>query len=159
MLDAQKEWLTQSQIENQFNIRISWLWLKQVQEAIPDNWLYLIKNKTQNEEEKFIEIDKIQNNDKPSKFMYNFVIEHRTATDVSKYKNSWANKLGIEIEMSEYQDAFKRLYHISNIVKYRNFQYRLLLNKIFVNDMLKKWKKVDSEQCKYCKNKQLSICY
>ena len=40
---------------------------------------------------------------------------------------------------------------ISESSKLHNFQYRLLLNKIFINDTLFKWHIVESENCDICK--------
>ena len=46
------------------------------------------------------------------------------------------------------------MYLTTQDVKLRNFQYRLLLNKIFTNDTLYKWKIVHSPLCEYCKEIQ-----
>ena len=42
------------------------------------------------------------------------------------------------------------MYKHTNIVKLRNFQYRLLLNKVFTNATLCEWKVIDSPQCSFC---------
>ena len=45
---------------------------------------------------------------------------------------------------------FKRLYKMTSVTKLRNFQYRLLLGKIFTNSILYKWKIVSSPGCNLC---------
>ena len=52
--------------------------------------------------------------------------------------------------------------HFKNIkitVKLRNFQYRLLHNKIFCNDILVHWHKVESNVCNLCNLEEQSIIH
>ena len=44
-------------------------------------------------------------------------------------------------------------------VKLRNFQYRLLLNKIFVNDTLCKWKIKANDTCEICNRDKQTIVH
>ena len=46
--------------------------------------------------------------------------------------------------------AFANIYRVTNITKYRDFQYRLLNKAIFFNDQLYHWKKVPTQQCDFC---------
>ena len=46
---------------------------------------------------------------------------------------------------------FRNIYLTTKTTKLRSFQYRLLLSKIYCNDILYKWKLVSSESCEYCK--------
>ena len=46
--------------------------------------------------------------------------------------------------------ALKSIRKITNITKLRSFQYRLLHNKIFCNNVLYHWKKVASQKCDFC---------
>ena len=55
-----------------------------------------------------------------------------------------------EVTIKEIQDAYKALYKQTNIVKYRDFQYRLLSNAIYTNNVLYHWKKVPSQRCDWC---------
>ena len=48
----------------------------------------------------------------------------------------------------------KNIARIKYVPQLRIFHYRLLLNKIFTNDTLKKWRIVDSDKCDYCDCKQ-----
>ena len=49
-----------------------------------------------------------------------------------------------------HKKGFIHLYKITNVTKLRNFQYRLLHNKIFCNNILYHWKKVASQKCDWC---------
>ena len=56
-----------------------------------------------------------------------------------------------ECDIVIYLKAFQWLLKITDIVKLRSFQYHLLLGKVFVNNTLVHWKKVDSSDCELCK--------
>ena len=49
-----------------------------------------------------------------------------------------------------FKQAFKNINGYTNIVKYRNFQFRLLHNKIFCNNILFHWKIKNSQKCDWC---------
>ena len=49
---------------------------------------------------------------------------------------------------------FKNITKLTSSVKLRDFQYRLLHNKIFCNDQLFYWKKLTSNCCDFCDTKQ-----
>ena len=55
---------------------------------------------------------------------------------------------------SSHRQAFANIYKTTNIIKLRNFQYRLLHNKIFCNNILYHWKIKNSQNCDYCEHKQ-----
>ena len=60
------------------------------------------------------------------------------------------------LTMDEYKDAFKNIHFVTNITKYRDFQYRLLVHAIPANDRLFYWNKVESQSCEYCKTAKQS---
>ena len=71
----------------------------------------------------------------------------------------WSNKLN-HFDIGIHLRTFKDLYSVTNVTKLRNFQYRLLHNKIFCNNVLYHWKKVPSQYCEFCNdrtNKQDAI--
>ena len=63
------------------------------------------------------------------------------------------NKLGhlFMVTEPEIEDVFLAIKKVTNITKYRDFQYRLLNSAIFTNNRLFYWKKVPSQKCDYCK--------
>lgn len=55
-----------------------------------------------------------------------------------------------EITFQQYCKHFNNIKLVTIASKFCDFQYRLLLNLIFTNDRLFKWKKVDSPMCSFC---------
>ena len=70
--------------------------------------------------------------------------------DMSRYKDSWNRHVGSNINTEEYIKLFRRIYKVSNVTKFRDFQYRFMLNKTYTNNVLCKWGVVDSETCNLC---------
>ena len=58
----------------------------------------------------------------------------------------------------EFLKLFKQVKRCSNVVEFQNFQYKLLLGKVFTNNMLYKWKKVSSDYCEICDNTDFTTC-
>ena len=69
----------------------------------------------------------------------------------SKYVK-WNQDLGEEICQSiwEYGNLHMDIYRVTNIPKYRSFQYRFLQRAIVTNIQLKAWKITDSDLCCFC---------
>ena len=158
LLKENGTFLSHKEVEEKFQICISWLHYSQIMTAIPTRWKNLLY--TQEPETVLttkIDIDVLTETKKPTVYVYNMIIDNKIVNNVNKYKNKLANILEIEISVTEYYGYFKALYKLTNIVKLRNFQYRLLLGKIYTNDILSKWKIVDSEKCEYCNEKQTII--
>ena len=58
----------------------------------------------------------------------------------------------ITCTIEEYEKALQNIYKISNITKYRDFQFSNCA--IYTYDRLFHWKKVASQKCNYCNEKQ-----
>ena len=71
-------------------------------------------------------------------------------TNMMKYLGSWERD-NIELNLEDYRKAFTRLYQCTKITKFRDFQYRLLLNKLVFNEHLVKWGKETDNLCGFCK--------
>ena len=89
-----------------------------------------------------------------SKLTYAYCMRTKFTSSIYKYFQKWIQMLNCDLDRERYYHAFLRLYKITNIVKLRNFRYRLLLNKIFVNDILFKWKITPNALCDWCSSKQ-----
>ena len=63
---------------------------------------------------------------------------------------SWSNKLQAIVTKAQFQTAFKRIFYVTNIPRLRSFQFRLLHHAIVTNEMLHKWKIIDSSECTFC---------
>ena len=54
------------------------------------------------------------------------------------------------ITEDQYKEGLAQIHIVTNVTKYRDFQYRLMMNAIYANNILYHWKKVDSQRCEYC---------
>ena len=66
-------------------------------------------------------------------------------------KASWAAELGQLIELEYFFNKFKDIYRLTNVNKYRSFQYRMLNGVIITNVKLFQWKVIDTPLCVFCK--------
>ena len=79
-------------------------------------------------------------------YVYNHIITKNCAINGS-YAHFVQN---FHIDIEQYEKAFVNINKVTNIVKYRDFQYRLLCNAIHTNNRLFHWKIVTSKRCEYC---------
>ena len=131
---------------------IKWLDYLSILSAIPAQWKEILKFG-----------DKLKDSRKPieimlntisSKNCYRLINDKRTA--VVKSFQQWSDKIRLN-SITVFKECFRNIHRTTNIVKLRSFQYRLLHNKIFCNDILFHWKKVSSQKCDYCEHKQTII--
>ena len=74
-----------------------------------------------------------------------------TDTNLMKKKwEKWKATLGKEIPFNQFLVTFKEIKHLTNITKYRSFQYRLQQRAIVTNIQLKKWKIIGTAACSLC---------
>ena len=64
--------------------------------------------------------------------------------------NSWKRVLENFCEWEAYLKAFKQLYVVTNSVKLRDFQYRLLHKRVPCNKVLYRWKIKSKPECDFC---------
>ena len=83
-----------------------------------------------------------------SKIVYNMLIGSNPLRNVDKYREKWIN-LGINMTEEMYQAKFGAIKQVTSIVKYRDFQYRLLLHKIVTNKDLASWNVIESKLCSF----------
>ena len=72
---------------------------------------------------------------------------------------TWFKKAGICVDIPFLRTQFRNISGITHITKYRNFQYRLLHNKIFCNVQLVYWAKVESNICNLCNAEKQTIIH
>ena len=63
---------------------------------------------------------------------------------------TWENDLKCDILYQNFAKSFQHIVRISNIPKYRSFQYRLLHRAIVNNIHLKHWKIIEDDNCTLC---------
>ena len=119
-------------------------------------WKIIILNKSNHTGNELLKVSLITYNKKSSAVVYNFIID-KNRSSVYKYAVKWWTMLEVTASIDEYYNLFTEIHKCTTATKLQNFQYRLLLGKIFTNDVLLKWKKVDNDQCDFCTDKQTII--
>ena len=135
------------------NYDITWLEYRQIIDAIPKKWKKIIKDSTDESESTFVHIfDKLKLRDKVVKAIYTDIVNKNDVYLEMYYK--LRERIGLlndtEDNMERFRKGFVNLYKISGIVKYRDFQYRLLTNDIHCNNRLYYWKIKNTKMCDIC---------
>ena len=63
---------------------------------------------------------------------------------------AWEKDLGYDINYNVFVSGFSDLYKVTNIPKFRSFQYRLLTRVIITNVHLEHWGLKPSNMCSFC---------
>ena len=73
----------------------------------------------------------------------------------------WRQELGEEYEdtLTDFAKRHKDIYRVTNIAKYRSFQYRLLQRGIITNIQLYTWGIAPSDQCSFCKKERETVIH
>ena len=65
-------------------------------------------------------------------------------------KNTWEIELNIIWSNKEFCQEVQNIYKVTNIIKYRSFQYRLLFRALVFNTQLYKWGLRENDLCTFC---------
>ena len=137
-----KPWET---IKDQYNV--DWFNWHRMTTAIPKRWL-LSMQEEKPDAHRISLYDSLEVSPKTvSRKAYDMIITDVFA--VQKYWSSWKD-LGLQITYYTYLEAFKHNQVITKISKYKDFQYRLLLNKLVFNVDLVNWNLKSSNSCSFC---------
>ena len=88
--------------------------------------------------------------------MYKELCADPTITDQVRIK--WENELGMEIDKEIFLNCFQEINIVTNVSKYRSFQYRLLHRALVMNTHLFHWGLADSQNCTFCGEAKKVIC-
>ena len=80
--------------------------------------------------------------------IYNKLIDNENLTEQKRL--SWNTELGNNLDKIGFNKLFKEVYTITNVSKFRSFQYRLLNRAITTNTKLYLWNIVESPLCTFC---------
>ena len=131
---------------------ITWFLHCQIVKAIPAAWKNVLIHTDAENEINYPEnlYDQLAKMEKPIGFIYNMLID-RNDSIVCIY-NKIASKIGLnrDTDLTIYLKAFNSINKVTNITKYRDFQYRLLVNAIHCNNRLYHWRLTDSKYCDIC---------
>ena len=131
---------------NTFNM--PWLEFRQITSAIPIMYRELLKQDQMGETHPKL-YNKLLNTSKISSFCYNELVKDHD--QLIKYCRSWYEEIpNFDLSYDDYRKRFRELHTTVKIAKYKDFQYRLLLNKIVTGDKLFLWGIIDSDSCKLC---------
>ena len=155
--DSRKGFLTFHEFKELFPLtNIGWLKYRGIVNAIPQDWKNMLFNLScseQGEKVKLIKLDALLNSSKPTQYAYNIILECGYDTkNVQGYADKWAKWTNnvMYLDTSLFFKCVTRIYKTTYITKLRDFQYRLMIGKIFTNYMLSKWKVVETDICNLC---------
>ena len=141
---------------NKNGFKVTWYEHLTITESIPHFWKFAVRTPNLLD----FEIDKyelLKSRDKASRAIYKNMIGN--TKNLLKCAKTWSSKLGIYINEKEMSTYFKNIYRITNVSKYRDFQYRLLNNRIHCNDRLVYWKICESNICNVCQKDKQTILH
>ena len=139
LMDDDGAWLSKEYVAEQY--RISWFRYFQIREAIASNYK-CIPGKPSNL------YDEIRKFKRKVHTVYFKIMDRRVEQTMSNIYAKMSQRF--QINPVEVAKAFSRIYSTTNIVKFRDFQYRLLTGNIYANNQLYYWGKVSSQRCNWC---------
>ena len=151
LLDTEYVFMTRDRTNSKIGCNLSVMEYNSLVTAIPAHWKSFLRSPV------FIDQNKdkweiIERNKKVSSIVYHELISDDYA--ITHSGKQWQAKLGPNFDRLIHEKSFRNIRTVTNITKYRDFQFRLLHNKIFCNDVLFHWGIKDSQQCDYCPEKQ-----
>ena len=74
----------------------------------------------------------------------------------------WKQDLGdqaCDFTLTDFRQEFRNIYKITNVPKYRSFQYKLLQRGIITNVQLEKWNILPSSLCSFCRKEEETVIH
>ena len=144
-------WLTVNELSVEYAFDAPWYEYQQLISAIPKTWPRLLKTCETVPPWKPSLYDHLNSNvEKIARHVYHDLAELRNPIDsLTKKLSKW-----IILTQEELSTAYRNIHQLTNITKYRDFQYRLLCSDIHLNDRLFHWGIKSTNKCDYCVRKQ-----
>ena len=125
--------------------------------ALPAKWRNFFRN---NHPSSYMPItpscyDSAINSKNLSNRVYKFLIDQPFVCIEKQQK--WENEFECEFTLNQFTTSCININRVTNIVKYRSFQYRLLQRCIITNVRLYQWKIIDSNKCTFCNDSEESV--
>ena len=148
---------TFTEIENQFGKCLNWYSYRQLCSAIPKIWFTLLESTTSKDQVDYLTVEDIVLANKLTQMVYNFIktVKDKPQVILQKYLFMYCEKVHMVNDPQDYYKLFENLYKLSKVTKLRNFQYRMLLFKIYPNTTLHRWAIKDSSKCEFCNEEQM----
>ena len=139
------------------DLQVPWLNVLSMYDSFPQEWKYWLT--IQNVEEEVM-VPSLYDKLKPLKSATKEVYTMLTSNENLRYKyaSRWC-KNGVEVDQELYKATFMNLRSCTKTTKYRDFQYRLLLDKIITNKNLFDWRKRPDPSCTFCRHMPETICH
>ena len=145
-------------IKNEFGINV--MQINMIKSAIPKEWWQKIKKKIPNQTKTVYLYDEIVLKKNITSFAYKEILNSEENKNALYPKwDKWQRELNVSISYGEFLALFRNISKITNITKYRSFQYRLLNRVIFPGVKLHAWNIIGSPICVFCKLSQETICH
>ena len=140
------DFIEQESLENDFDL--GWMDYLKLKCALPSSWIQTCKTWVTDEVVPYrTRFEEINQKKRKSAYIYQQLLCNDTQPLVRLHKRISVKLL---ITVDELTQAFRSIYVITNIVKYRDFQYRVLCLAVYGNDRLYHWKITDSQKCERC---------
>ena len=143
-------------VKDKYDLSVTWLWYRSLCNAIPKKWRNILNYNSECDSIDSLEISyvsirevilNLDSQKRRPKMIYDLIIQ-TDKHELDRYYDLFNAK--VDVDFDTYKNAFVQLRKLTDNVKYRDFQYRLLTNAIHANDKLFHWKKVSSQKCEYC---------
>ena len=66
---------------------------------------------------------------------------------------------GLDLDMEKFQSYVRMIYTITNVPKFRSFQYRLLMSTVITNIDLKNFKIRSNDLCTFCETERETVIH
>ena len=157
LLDPHGHWLSWEKLREKYSEvpHSQWLNYIQILKCMPVSWSSTLKATVKSDKFEFL-YDKCHRRKKISPMIYNMLIHDNSV--IVKYWKSW-EKDGLVFDSERYKNAFSMWKRSTKITKLRDFQYRLLLNKVVCNDRLHEWGMVENNLCTFCNEARETVTH
>ena len=134
---------------------LNYMQLYSLSQAIPSKWKTYMESNNQKPKQNFYEF-MLQ---KPNITGYVYRLLQSQKPICENKAEKWEKELYVDIEClvdfnALYTKSFRDLYCITNVPKYRSFQYRLLHRAIITNIHLVHWNAAENDLCQLCKKER-----
>ena len=130
-------------------------------DAIPNEWKQILRQNAISDVGENVEIQEIDiglDSKITPKIIYKIINPKiNVTTDDARIK--WNLELNTDLSITEWETLRKNNYNISPAVKYKDFQYRLLSNRIVTNVTRNRWDSNVDNTCTHCKRNPETIVH
>ena len=141
--------LTWSELKDKYPTNYPWLTYQSIVDAVPRKWWEKLRSADRDLDSDYIyPVDMVMKQPKPTAVIYSQSIARPIVT-YGSYKR-WKEYLDILFNYDQFLNLFINIKYVTNVVKFRDFQYRLLHKKVPANKELCRWGIKSSENCPHC---------